>query len=122
MGATILSRPEFELATNKRGQKQVKQGRPVAVDLVVWGEGEQEVLSTADQHKIPIVSPGWVQTCHETSKKPRYEDFKLSEVERLRCFDNMGTTAKKLRRRSESPDGEESRSDFPKKQVKKVSI
>lgn len=109
------------MATNKRGQKLIKQGRPVAVDLVVWGEGEQEVLSTAEQHKIPIVSTGWVQNCHETGQKSRFDEFALSEVEKLRCFDNMGTTAKKLRRRSESPDGEESRSDLPKKQVKKVS-
>lgn len=117
MGATILSRAEFEQATVK---KNIKLGKTKtnAVDLVVWSEGEYDVIFQAEQNGIPIVSTAWVQKCQESQKLQSLESFTLSELERLRCFDNMGTTAKKLRRRSDSP--EEEKSIIPKKQAKKV--
>lgn len=117
MGATILSRAEFEQATVK---KMVKAGKPKApgVDLVVWSEGEYDVIFQAEQNNIPIVSTAWVQKCQESQRLQSLESFTLSEVERLRCFDNMGTTAKKLRRKSDSPDDE--KLPVARRQTKKV--
>lgn len=53
LGATTLSKADFM----KTSQKKVSALKP---DCVVWSEGDQDVLASADSVQIPVVSIKWI--------------------------------------------------------------
>lgn len=117
LGATIVSHQDFLKFANERKE----QFRP---DMIIWSEGDQQIVEAAEKFAIPIVNLQWlheyavVTRCETKLVKPDTSEYLLTEREKHMSFDNKRTSMKAMRTKLKEPSVDIVEAKVPKRAQK----